>query len=214
MTEAEWLACDDPSRMIEHLRERFRPRWLRRLLRPSDERPVHRKLRLFVGYNTLSYYPFGCDNADREAILDDIVRWAEGQPTQRTGAPRVFWMFWAECCSGGNFKIFRTPWEEAERASAAPSPPGSLIGTSECALLRDIFGNPFRPVSVDPSWLTSDVVALASQMYESRDFSAMPILADALQDAGCDNEDILNHCRGEDVHVRGCWVVDLVLRKG
>ncbi|QEG25961.1 hypothetical protein GobsT_06960 [Gemmata obscuriglobus] len=50
-------------------------------------------------------------------------------------------------------------------------------------------------------------------MYESRDFGAMPVLADALQDAGCDSDDILNHCRGDGVHVRGCWVVDLVLGK-
>ena len=50
-------------------------------------------------------------------------------------------------------------------------------------------------------------------MYESHDFSAMPILADALQDAGCDNDDILAHCRNSTTHVRGCWVVDLVLGK-
>ena len=57
-------------------------------------------------------------------------------------------------------------------------------------------------------------VALARGMYESRDFSAMPILADALQDAGCDNDEVLNHCRDpKQVHVRGCWVVDLVLNK-
>jgi hypothetical protein len=81
------------------------------------------------------------------------------------------------------------------------------------ALVRDVFGNPFRPVSVDPTWRTSTVLALASQMYESRDFSPMPILADAIQDAGCDNEDILNHCRQPGEHVRGCWVVDLILEK-
>jgi hypothetical protein len=81
-------------------------------------------------------------------------------------------------------------------------------------LLRDIFGNPFRPVTFDPACRTSTVIALASQMYESRDFSTMPILADALQDAGCDNEDVLNHCRdAKQTHVRGCWVVDLVLGK-
>jgi len=57
-------------------------------------------------------------------------------------------------------------------------------------------------------------LTLARQIYESRDFSAMPILADALQDAGCDNEDILSHCRDTNQpHVRGCWVVDLVLEK-
>ncbi len=81
-------------------------------------------------------------------------------------------------------------------------------------LLRDIFGNPFRPVVVDPSWRTSDVLALADGMYESRDFSPMPILSDALQDAGCNSDDILTHCRDANgVHVRGCWVVDLVLGK-
>jgi hypothetical protein len=84
----------------------------------------------------------------------------------------------------------------------------------QCDLLRDIFGNPFRPVACDPAWRTSTVVALASQMYESRDFGAMPILADALQDAGCDSDDILDHCRdAKATHVRGCWVVDLVLGK-
>jgi hypothetical protein len=80
--------------------------------------------------------------------------------------------------------------------------------------LRDIFGNPFRPVNFDAEWRTSTAVALAKGMYETRNFSAMPILADALQDAGCNNADILSHCRDANgVHVRGCWVVDLVLGK-
>jgi hypothetical protein len=81
-------------------------------------------------------------------------------------------------------------------------------------LLHDIFGNPFRPVTFSPAWRTYNALALAQQMYDSRDFSVVPILADALQDAGCDNEDILNHCRDAGAaHVRGCWVVDLVLGK-
>ena len=80
-------------------------------------------------------------------------------------------------------------------------------------LLRDIFGNPFRPLVFAPEWRTDTAVSLARQMYDSRDFGAMPILADALQDAGCDNEDVLNHCRAQCVHVRGCWVVDMVLGK-
>jgi hypothetical protein len=81
------------------------------------------------------------------------------------------------------------------------------------ALLRDIVGNPFRPVAFDPNWRTSTAVALATRMYDSRDFSVMPILADALQDAGCDHPDILAHCRDDGPHARGCWVVDLVLGK-
>jgi hypothetical protein len=85
---------------------------------------------------------------------------------------------------------------------------------AQLSLFRDIVGNPFRPVAFAPEWRTSTAIALARGMYESRDFGAMPILADALQDAGCDNDDILDHCRGEkQAHVRGCWVVDLVLGK-
>jgi hypothetical protein len=82
-----------------------------------------------------------------------------------------------------------------------------------CHIVRDIFGNPFRPVAFDPSWWTSTAVGLATAMYESRDFAAMPILADALEEAGCDEPSVLAHCRGDGPHVRGCWVVDLVLGK-
>ncbi|MBP3957292.1 hypothetical protein J8F10_18765 [Gemmata sp. G18] len=84
---------------------------------------------------------------------------------------------------------------------------------AQVELLRDIFGNPFRPLTFDLAWLTSDVLALAHGIYEERAFDRVPILADALQDAGCDNTDILSHCRSEGAHVRGCWVVDLVLGK-
>jgi hypothetical protein len=83
----------------------------------------------------------------------------------------------------------------------------------QCRLVRDIFGNPFRPVALDSSWQTSDVIAHARGIYDDRAFDRLPILADALIDAGCDNEDILAHCRSEGPHVRGCWVVDLVLGK-
>ena len=83
------------------------------------------------------------------------------------------------------------------------------------ALTLELAGpNPFRPFTFSPAWRTDTVLTLAKHMYESREFSAMPILADALQDAGCDNEQILSHCRdANQVHVRGCWVVDLVLGK-
>jgi hypothetical protein len=84
---------------------------------------------------------------------------------------------------------------------------------SQVGLIRDIFGNPFRPVTINPAWRTSNVTALAQAIYDDRAFDRLPILADALEDAGCDNADILNHCRQPGVHVRGCWVVDLVLGK-
>jgi hypothetical protein len=75
---------------------------------------------------------------------------------------------------------------------------------------------PFRPglCAGDPSWRTEAVVGLARGMAESRDFAAMPVLADALEDAGCADPAILAHCREPGPHVRGCWVVDLVLGKG
>ncbi len=91
-----------------------------------------------------------------------------------------------------------------------------LKGTTQYRLvnhIRDLFGNPFRPVAVDPAWLTSTAVAIAHGIYDDRAFDRLPILADALQDAGCENDDILSHCRSEGPHVRGCWVVDLVLGK-
>ncbi|WP_204249849.1 hypothetical protein [Gemmata sp. SH-PL17] len=85
----------------------------------------------------------------------------------------------------------------------------------ERALALELIGpNPFRPISFSPEWRTDTTTSLAAQMFESRDFSAMPILADALQDTGCDNTDILSHCRDTSLtHGRGCWVVDLVLGK-
>ena len=81
------------------------------------------------------------------------------------------------------------------------------------ALLRCIVGNPFRPVALDPSWRTGTVLDLARGIYEERAFERLPILADALREAGCENEELLAHCRGPGPHARGCWVVDLVLGK-
>jgi hypothetical protein len=108
-------------------------------------------------------------------------------------------------------------WERLEEPRVSPEQEREweagrrVEGSEQSKLLRDLGGNPFRPVALDPLWLTPTVTALARQMYESRDFSPMPILADALQDAECDNPDVLDHCRGNGPHVRGCWVVDLVL---
>ncbi|MCE9568122.1 MAG: hypothetical protein K8U57_39470 [Planctomycetes bacterium] len=90
---------------------------------------------------------------------------------------------------------------------------GTQEAAAQAALCRDIFGNPFRPVVADPAWLTTTVVALATGIYTDRAFDRMPILADALQDAGCDTPAVLNHCRADNIHVRGCWVVDLILGK-
>jgi hypothetical protein len=87
---------------------------------------------------------------------------------------------------------------------------------AQAAIVREVLGNPFRKPKpkIKPAWRTDTVMTLARQMYVTEEFSAMPILADALQDAGCDNEDILSHCRDvNQVHVRGCWVLDLLFDK-
>jgi hypothetical protein len=80
-------------------------------------------------------------------------------------------------------------------------------------LVREVIGNPFRPIAFDPRWRTSDVTQLAQAIYDERAFDRMPILADALMDAGCAADDLIGHCRWSGPHVRGCWVVDLILDK-
>jgi hypothetical protein len=82
-----------------------------------------------------------------------------------------------------------------------------------CDTVRDILGNPFRPVAFDPQWRSADAVSLARGIHEERAFDRLPLLADVLMDAGCADEQVLGHCRSEGPHVRGCWVVDLVLDK-
>ena len=86
-------------------------------------------------------------------------------------------------------------------------------GLAQRVLIQDIVRKGPQALPFNSAWRTSTAVAIACGMYDSRDFSPMPILAYALQDAGCENDDILDHCRGPGPHVRGCWVVDLVLGK-
>jgi hypothetical protein len=82
-----------------------------------------------------------------------------------------------------------------------------------CHIFRCVCGNPFRHVTLDSEWLTSTVRSLGEGINRERAFDRMPILADALQDAGCENVEVLKHCRQSSEHVRGCWVLDLVLTK-
>jgi hypothetical protein len=104
-------------------------------------------------------------------------------------------------------------WNRLLRASGRRDSLREQEIAHQAALVVEVFGEPYWPANFAPEWRTDTAVLLARQMYEIREFSAMPILADALQDAGCDSDDILNHCREPGEHVRGCWVVDLVLGK-
>ncbi|VTU02327.1 Uncharacterized protein OS=Sorangium cellulosum (strain So ce56) GN=sce5710 PE=4 SV=1 [Gemmataceae bacterium] len=146
------------------------------------------------------------------AAWTELVASAESTPAERVAAcaaMEVVGPFPIGAANRGSSHI-----RAAISAQRGSDPdPRRTVEVAHAELLREIFGNPFWPVAFLPEWRTSTGVALAQGMYESRDFSAMPILADALQDAGCGNADILDHCRRPGPHVRGCWVVDLVLGK-
>lgn len=224
MTEAEWLAVTDPTPMLEFL----------------EGRTSDRKLRLAAA--SLCSRLFGSVLDDRSrTVIRRTEEMADGKATTST-IKRVHrqafkvWNARQENIKSGQLPrdlracgaaealclITATDRPVVEVLAGAAFLCRMTLGKGRCAsesefqsrLIRDIFGNPFRPVAVESAWLTSTVTALAEGMYANRDFSTMPILADALQDAGCENEDILNHCRdANQVHVRGCWVVDLVLGK-
>jgi hypothetical protein len=105
---------------------------------------------------------------------------------------------------GGYFALHQAFTNEALEDTACPALD---------LLWADLSGGLAQQTPFDPAWRTSDAVALARGIYAERAFDRMPILADALQDAGCTDRVVLLHCRGPFVHVRGCWVVDLVLGK-
>ncbi len=107
-------------------------------------------------------------------------------------------------------------YEEQEAYDQAARPFTTVEKVIQIALLRDIFANPFRPVDISPAWLIwndGTVRKIAQTIYDDRAFDRLPMLADALEEAGCTSADILNHCRQPGVHVRGCWVIDILLGK-
>jgi len=211
MTEYEWHHYNIPEKQLKFVFDRLNP--------------TQRKLRLFVcGLCWHTQYPPAPLERDRYLRNDERnrtgievgERYADGAADEEErerafaildAAERQFW----EESDGGDRNF---AW--AARACVAPkitgveAEPGLQTDITPSSILKDIFGNPFRPVALDPSWLTPTVVQLAEHIYRERAFDQMPILADALQDAGCDNNDILNHCRQPGEHVRGCWVLDLL----
>jgi hypothetical protein len=119
---------------------------------------------------------------------------------------------WADACVNSD----ETAWLNAAEASHHSDEDEAAIAS----LIRESIANPFRPVSPDPSLLTPSVVSLAHGAYDERSLPAgtldphrLAVLADALEDAGCNNAAILDHLRGPGPHVRGCWPVDLLLGK-
>jgi len=220
MTEAEWLGCDDPLPMLEHLAP-----WA-----------SHRKLRLFACQCCRDPEPWRslvAHGGDRlvvtaEAYLDGEKEWHE-VAALRQAAP----MGWTK---GGGGSMGRKPvhlgmWTQSLRAAAhvgdndawdaawgVVREGANFVGPRTAALLRDIVGNPFRPSTRDLVWINSGALSLAQIAYEERalpsghlDPARLAVLSDALEEAGCTDADVLSHLRSPGPHVRGCRALDLVL---
>jgi hypothetical protein len=211
MTEEEWLACEERlGNMFDHLHTSFPPevarrkvayivtgwaRWIARILHDDLAMQAFQLLERGLEGQIQRH----SDVTDLRTALANVGDW-------RGAVPRwVLGILWPE-------ENQDLPTVEAVYISNSLAP--ALSRPEQGKIIRDVIGNPFRPITFSPSWRTDTAVSLARMMYESRGFSAMPILADALQDAGCENADILDHCRDPNAaHVRGCWVVDWVLGK-
>jgi hypothetical protein len=233
MNELEWLAGNDPTPMLKFAQSRHRRRTVRlfscaccrRLwhLLPAESRASVEAAERFA------------DGVAPTAELDSAHAKANGAVMAIPG----IWSYEVErlrhaISAAADCSVSRPATAQAATAIARKTadalaldaatrvPKSDFARTRERAgvaemreqanLIREIFGNPYRPVAFPRDWHTETAFLLARTMYETGDFGAMPILADALQDAGCDSDDILNHCRDAGApHVRGCWVVDLVL---
>jgi hypothetical protein len=177
----------------------------------------------------------GCpDTPEREAVLEaakkaveELIKWAHAAPTNLEVRRRRVYALTAQIAQQalGHDQPNRGVWANALLTAHAfgyanDEPPASLPGSEElrdehlrlqATIFRDIVGNPLDPVAFDPHWRTEDTLGLARGIYMDRAFSRLPLLADALMDAGCDDDRLINHSRSKGPHTRGCWVVDLVL---
>jgi hypothetical protein len=222
MTEQEWLECTDPHKMLEFLWERANDRKLRLFACGScrlvwqlfiDERSIRaveaaeRYADGTISDSELDVAAVAAYDAYREGkVADGYDPESDIHPEYAGHIPFVAHSTTqaADLASEWALSLWLT-WDDQRAFCEA-----------HCDLLRCIFGNPFSSLRLDPSWLAWNdgrVVKLAQAIYDERAFDRMPILADALEEAGCTNADILNHCRSEGEHVRGCWVVDILLRK-
>jgi hypothetical protein len=215
MGEAEWLGCTDPQRMLQFLR--------------SSGRASDRKLRLFICACGRRLWPWLVQEASRQAV-EVAERFAEGlAPVEHLAqawraaslAPPAGTPRWSQKQVAAHEVVVASVFFEAAdvvssvAAWAAQAAKGKQAERALlCDILRDLFGPlPFRPVTTEAIPRTPAVVALAASVGAQRSYELLPELAGALADAGCTDAHILSHCRGRGPHVRGCWVVDLLLGK-
>jgi hypothetical protein len=238
MTKSEWLACTDPREMLEALQaggllsERkarlFAVACCRRIWHLlSDERSRSAVLvaeRYADGLATLSELAAAqreantaySDGGDafyglRTDITPPHCTAPHAAALHAADPPPIYVLPAVDSAAYSVFKPRSFPYPE-EEATAAVAPERA----AQVVLLRDFFGGPFRLVSVEPAWLGWEdcvVVKLAQGVYDEHAFDRTPILADALEEAGCDQADLLRHLRGPGPHVRGCWSLDLLLGK-
>jgi hypothetical protein len=110
--------------------------------------------------------------------------------------------------------LFVDPFHVAHKqAKISPEAAWIAEGMAQCDLLRDIIGNPFKSATFSPAWRSPQAIALAQSMFRDRSFSGLPELAKCLEQAGCDNAEVLRHCRDTKEHARGCWALDFILGK-
>jgi hypothetical protein len=214
VTEAEWLACTDPQKMLEFLRGRASDRKLRlfacafgRAVRGSEHQ---------LSPSTVAVAERYVDGlASEQDLASEGRRWASSPEEMGPVAPSAYAGAWGAVDSLTRYeRLWR---HDPDSYSCIPA---DAVLRRSALLLRDIFGNPFRPVALNPSWQTPQVVALAQAAYDERELPSghldvlrLAVLADALEEAGCADADLLAHLRSGGGHLRGCWAVDLLLGK-
>jgi hypothetical protein len=218
MTEAEWLASSNIDRLLNWLADKTSDRRLRlfacaccRNIGDLFHEGHHKVVEALEGF------------AEGRVNCEELVRTRELAREVMREQDMVWYYvsppWYASRTEGPNASLVAA--RDAARASRSwrarsSSAEQGARPERQVPLLRDVFGNPFRPVDVDPAWLTwngSTVVQLARAIYDDRRFEDLPILADALEEAGCTDAALLDHCRQPGEHVPGCWVLDLLLGK-
>ena len=202
MTEEEWLSAMDPKPMLEFLRGKA-----------SD-----RKLRLFAVGCCRRIWDWLTDEKSRRAVAV-MERHADAKAGGYEDLRSVNRVVAAWDAAGADWtQALAEPgrWATECSAWAAMTKPQQqdTERTEQAALLRCTFGTPWHPITVAPdvlAWQSGTVVRMAEVIYNERRWDSMPLLGDALEDAGCGDQAVLDHCRGSGPHARGCFVVDAIL---